>query len=214
MMDRKCVLVTGFEPFGGSLVNPSQRVVEHLAAERWTTLNLQTAILPVDGRAGPARLLQLVNALCPDVVLCLGEARRRAAISIERVALNLMDYRIADNAGQMVTDEPVVAGGPAAYFVTLPVRRMQMAVQAAGVPVELSLSAGAYLCNQVLYTLLHRLDGSTAWGGFIHLPALPEQVASGGETIPSMSLEISLRAVVAILDELQEILREDELIGA
>ncbi len=210
-MNTKRILVTGFEPFGGSAMNPSQQVVERLSGDCWPGLRLQTAILPVDGQAGPARLLQVVDDCQPDVVLCLGEASRRAVVSIERVALNLKDYRIADNAGQMVTDEPVIVGGPAAYFVTLPVRRLQAAVQSAGVPVELSLSAGAYLCNQVLYTLLHRLEGSGALGGFVHLPALPEQVAMGREMMPSMSLETSLRAVAAILDALQEMFQKDEL---
>lgn len=194
------ILLTGFEPFGGSALNPSQQVVEQLAGK--TTV--QGLVLPVDGQQAPQVLLRAVDSFRPQAVVCLGEASRRAVISIERVAINLLDYRIADNTGQIVTDLPVVPGGPAAHFVTLPVREMLRAVQAAGVPAELSLSAGAYLCNQVLYTVLHHLAGSSVLAGFVHLPALPEQVAAGSERMPSMSLEADLRAVRAILAVIEQ----------
>lgn len=195
------ILLTGFEPFGGSAVNPSQQVVQALAANPPSDIDLVTAILPVERVAGPQRLLEAVQAFQPQAVLCLGEASRRAVVSIERVALNLLDYRIPDYAGQQCQDEAVFPDGPAAYFVTLPVRAMLAAIQAAGVPAELSLSAGAYLCNQVLYTLLHT---RSVPGGFIHLPSLPEQAAAAGQNYATMSAAESEKAIRAALLAVQQ----------
>jgi pyroglutamyl-peptidase len=201
------VLLTGFEPFGGSQVNPSEQVVGRLARDGVPGVTLHSAILPVDRQGGPATLLNAVRALHPDAILCLGEATRRMAIAIERVALNLLDYRIADNAGHQAIDEPIVPDGPAAYFVTLPVRAMLAAVRAAGIPAELSLSAGAFLCNQVTYELLHyltthQLDIPT---GFVHLPALPEQVTNAYPPMPSMALETMAHGICAVIGALQAI---------
>ena len=126
-------------------------------ARPWPGRRIVCAILPVEREAGPRALIEALEQHHPDAVVCLGEASGRSGVSIERVAVNLLDFRIADNTGAQVVDQPVIADGPAAYFVTLPVRRMLAAVQAAGVPAELSLSAGAFLCNQVLYHLLHHL---------------------------------------------------------
>ena len=201
------ILVTGFEPFGGSPLNPSEQVVRalagqgELAPEPVSRAIVTTAILPVDRFRGPEALRSALERTQPDAVLCLGEAARRATLSIERVAINLMDYRIPDNAGQQVTDTPIVQGGPAAYFATLPVRAMLAAVQGAGVPVELSLSAGTYLCNQVFYELLHQLcDREPAVpAGFIHLPSLPEQASQASPPYPSMALDIMLKGVRAAL---------------
>jgi len=199
------VLLTGFEPFGGSQVNPSAQVVRTLARDGLPGVALHSAILPVDRRGGPATLLNAVRALHPDAILCLGEATRRMAISIERVAINLLDYRMADNAGHQAMDEPIVPDGPAAYFVTLPVRALLEAVRAAGIPAELSLSAGAFLCNQVTYELLHYL---TTYqfdipAGFVHLPALPEQVTNAYPPVPSMALETMVRGICAVIGALQ-----------
>ena len=121
------LLLTGFEPFGGNSVNPSEQVVRALAAlprERLPRLQLRTAVLPVDRVNGPAALVRAMNKYRPEAVLCLGEASRGIAISIERVAVNLMDYRIADSSGRQVQDELIAPDGPAAYFATLPVRAM------------------------------------------------------------------------------------------
>jgi pyroglutamyl-peptidase len=129
------------------------------------------------------------------------------AISIERVAINLLDYRMADNAGHQAIDEPIVPDGPAAYFVTLPVRAMLEAVHAAGIPAELSLSAGAFLCNQVTYELLHYLTTHQLDipAGFVHLPALPEQVTNASPPMPSMALETMVRGICAVIGALQAI---------
>ena len=195
------LLLTGFEPFGGSNRNPSEQVSRALDGQSVAGLRVQSAILPVDRQRGPDALLAAIARHRPAAVVCLGEAASRAVVSLERVAINLMDYRIADNAGNLIVDQPIIPGGPAAYFASLPLRAMQAAVLETGVAVELSLSAGTFLCNQVMYHLLHYLavNAPEVPGGFIHLPGLPEQAALAGKCSPSMSLETSLRAVRAAL---------------
>lgn len=194
-------LVTGFEPFGQSNINPSEQVVQALAGRQFEEFAVATAVLPVHRTDGPQTLLTLVQQLQPDAVVCLGEAGGRTAVSLERVAVNLLDFAIADNGGLTVQDEPIVAGGPAAYFTTLPVRTLQQAILAAGIPAELSLSAGAFLCNQVMYELLHFLGEQQLAipAGFVHLPLLPEQAASQKPLRPSMALESMVTAVATIL---------------
>jgi pyroglutamyl-peptidase len=118
----------------------------------------------------------------------VGQAGGRTDLSLERVAINVDDARIADNRGAQPIDKPVVAGGPAAYFATLPVKAMLRDIKAAGLPASLSNTAGTFVCNHVMYGLLHRLAGSEVRGGFLHIPYLPEQAARLGN-VPSMSLE-------------------------
>ena len=191
------VLLTGFEPFDNSPINPSEQVVRALVGETIPGVHLETAVLPVDVQAGPAALLQALKAAQPQAVLCLGQASRRSVIAIERVAVNLLDFRIPDNGGNQISDQPVVPGGPAAYFTTLPVRSILERLTSQGIPAQLSLSAGAYLCNQVIYTLLYRLQSQdlNIPAGFIHLPDLPEQAARKSAPGPSMSLETMIRGV-------------------
>jgi len=197
MDSKKRILLTGFEPFEGSQVNPTQQIAIALNGSCIGQSEVQSAILPVDRKAGPQTLLERMIALEPAAVLCLGEASRRVAISVERIAINWMDYRIPDNQGEQVTDLPIAPEGPAAYFSTLPVREIYEQIVAAGIPAELSLSAGAYLCNQVFYTGLHFLATHGKYNpfGFIHLPSLPEQVANSLSLYGSMSLETDLKAV-------------------
>jgi pyroglutamyl-peptidase len=199
------LLLTGFEPFGGSAINPSEQTVRVLARDGLTGIDLRVEILPVDRTRGPAQLIAATQTFQPDAILCLGEASRRLALSVERVAINLLDYRMADNGGQQVVDELIVPDGPAAYFVTLPVRALLDAVRDASVPVELSLSAGAFLCNQVTYEILHHLATHQlpTPAGFIHLPALPEQAVSREPLMPSMGLETMVRGVRAAIGAIQ-----------
>lgn len=195
------ILLTGFEPFGGSPLNPSEQVVKALQIGPPPVKELETLILPVDGGRAPGMLKAALAEHQPDAVICLGEAGR-SVISLERVAVNLLDYRIPDNSGVTVTDQPVQMDGPAAYFTTLPLRSLQTALTTSGIPCELSLTAGAYLCNQVFYTLMATLAqrGRQIPAGFIHLPSLPEQVALRGLSQPSMALEAQVRAIRVVLE--------------
>ncbi len=195
------ILLTGFEPFGNSPINPSEQVVLSLAKETFPNVKLEPEIFPVDLKKGPEILLRAFEAVQPDAVLCLGLATRRTVISIERVAVNLLDFRIPDNAGNQIVDQPVIPGAPDAYFTTLPVRKIYNELKTNGIPVELSLSAGAYLCNQITFVLLHHLQnqGLKIPAGFIHLPALPEQAAEMKGSIPSMSLETMVQGIRAAI---------------
>jgi pyroglutamyl-peptidase len=196
------ILLTGFEPFDKSPINPSEQVVQALTAETIPGVELETAILPVDSKRGPATLLQALETAQPEVVLCLGQASRRAVISIERVAVNLLNFGIPDNTGALIKDRHIDDAGPAAYFTTLPVREIFKTLKEEGIPAELSLSAGAYLCNQVIYTLLHHLEsqGLRLPAGFIHLPDLPEQSAQRTSPTPSMSLDTMTRGIRLALE--------------
>lgn len=206
MDEKKIILLTGFEPFGGSSINPSQQVALALERKILEKCQVITVILPVDRTTGPQMLLERMTCHNPVAVLCLGEASRRAAISIERIAVNWMDYRIPDNQGEQITDLQIATDGPAAYFSTLPVREIYEQILAAGIPAELSLSAGAYLCNQVFYAGLHHLvtNGKAVPFGFIHLPSLPEQAALSSLPYASMGLETSLRAIQIALDVIDQ----------
>ena len=205
---RRRVLVTGFEPFGGADENPSARLVEWLAsggggpaAGAAAGLEVVAEVLPVSAARLPPRLDALLESLRPDVVLGLGEARRAAVIRVERVAVNLLDFAIADNDGRVVRNAPVVPGGPPAYFATLPAAEVVEALRAAGVPCEASLSrTGAYLCNQMMYLALDRA-ARRARGprvGFLHVPSLPAQDTSTPDG-PAMDFSTQQRGVTAVL---------------
>ena len=183
MADALRILVTGFEPFGGSAVNPSAMAAEWLSRESAPAVEVRALILPVVGGTGPgsarATLDATLDAFPADAAIHLGEAHVRGEVSVERVAINLCDYRIADNAGALVEDVPVVNGAPDARFATLPVRPIVDAVRAAGVPAGLSMSAGTYLCNEVMFHSLERSARglSPRISGFVHVPQLEAQFA-------------------------------------
>lgn len=195
------LLITGFEPFGSFAVNPSQEVVKRLSSNGKPT-GAVTAILPVDAALAPGMITDLLLDLQPDLCLMLGQANGYTALSVERVAINLCDFRIPDNAGIQRIDEPIIPDGPAAYFSTAPVRAAVDAIRAAGIPANLSLSAGAYLCNMVYYVALHvcathRLPTRCL---FIHLPSLPVQSSADPRPGPTMALETMYAGVRAAID--------------
>lgn len=181
------VLVTGFDPFGGDALNPSWLAAQALHGRRIAGHRVMAEQLPTMFGPSLTMLRTLVRQHRPALVICLGLAAGRHAISIERIAINVNDARMADNAGEQPIDEPIVAGAPAAYFSSLPIKAMRAAIQAKGIPAEVSQTAGTFVCNQVFYGLMHLLATSRGLkatrGGFIHLPLLREQ----GE--PSMPLE-------------------------
>lgn len=189
------ILITGFEPFGDHRINPSQILVQALP-DQIEEITLHKGILPVHHDLAPVRIHELFIEYQPDAVIAFGLAAGRPKISLERVAVNLMDYSIADNAGVTIANQPINTHGPAAYFSTLPLPTLLAVLTEAGIPAEMSLSAGAYLCNQVFYTLMNEISAASTHipAGFVHLPALPEQAATAQKSIPSMSLETLLAA--------------------
>ncbi len=191
----KNVLLTGFEPFGEEAINPAWEVAHALHGQLIGNAVVHALRLPTVFATAPVALGEALETLRPDVVIALGQASGRAEISIERLAVNLIDARIADNTGQRPHDVPVRAQAPAAYFSTLPVKAIRNALRAAGHPAGLSLTAGAFVCNQVFFELQHRLAGRSVRSGFIHLPALPEQAARAQTSIPSMSLAAQIDAI-------------------
>nr|WP_210732269.1 pyroglutamyl-peptidase I [Cellulomonas denverensis] len=220
-------MLTGFEPFDGQPVNASWAAVREVAAAwpgpvdaqdpaatatpdatpaptpdagRDATPDAATLIvrrLPVSFARAPQRLAELLAEHHPDLVICVGEAGGRGRVSVERVAINVQDARIPDEDGEQPVDVPVVAGGPAAHFSSLPVKAALLAAREAGVPAEVSNTAGTFVCNAIAYALadqLTRMPG--ARGGFVHVPRLPEQVAGGA---PALDAARSARGITAVL---------------
>jgi len=191
----KTVLLTGFEPFNGADVNPSWEAAR--ALDGWSGPGFQVVAreLPcVFGRANLA-LFDAIDALQPDIVIALGQAGGRNEISVERVALNVDDASMPDNAGQQPLDATIADGGPAAYFSTLPIKAIVRALRLRGFPAGVSQTAGTFVCNHVFYGLMQHAQGRQLKGGFIHVPFLPEQVADRTEPTPSMALNDIIDAV-------------------
>lgn len=204
------ILLTGFEPFGEHTINPSQILVQALP-DQIEDIILLKGILPVHHDLALIKLRELVREHQPNAVIAFGLAAGRAKISLERVAVNLMDYSIADNAGVSIANQPISAHGPAAYFSTLPLPTLLAMLTEAGIPAEMSLSAGAYLCNQVFYTLMCEITSAKTPvpAGFIHLPALPQQAAASDKSFPSMNLEMMVAAARLMITILAQPPAED-----
>lgn len=176
------VLLTGFEPFDLDAVNPSWEAVRQLDGMLLEAdVQIVARRLPCAFATAGECLLGLIDQLRPAMVIATGLGPGRSDISIERVAINVNDARIPDNLGEQPVDTPVVEGGPAAYFSTLPIKAMVNAVREAGIGASVSQTAGTFVCNQVFYVLQHALAGTAVRSGFIHVPYLPEQVASAGQ---------------------------------
>jgi len=174
------VLLTGFEPFDGATDNPSWEAARALDGETVAGHRIVGVRLPVVFGDALAALREAIARTQPALVVCLGVAAKRSAISIERIAINVDDARIPDNAGNQPFDAPVVAHGPVAYFSTLPIKAMLHALEAAQVPAEISQTAGTYVCNHVFYGLMHELASRPELrGGFIHVPPSAEDAAHG-----------------------------------
>jgi pyroglutamyl-peptidase len=191
------IILTGFEAFNGSKINPSAEVVNHFSEDSFPGHKLIRRILPVDSSLAVDWLKKTILDQQPDIIIMVGEASLRSVVSIEKMAINWMDFRIADNAGNQIIDSPVVKEGPDGIFSTLPVTTIYSALKTEGIPVEISLSAGAFLCNQLFYTGLFyaRFFDNKSLCGFIHLPPLPEQIVAKDSTTPSMSFDLSQKAI-------------------
>ena len=189
------LLITGFDPFGGATVNPSWDAVVKLPEKigNWMLCKLQ--IPTVFGLAAQT-VLEKAQEVNPAAILCLGVAAGRSAVTPERIGINVRSARIPDNHGNQPKDQPVIPHGPDGLFSTMPVRAMAAAIEETGLPGAVSNTAGTFVCNDVLYTLLHHYHGTGVKVGFLHVPQLPEQ----GD--PSLPLADTIRAITAAIEAL------------
>lgn len=196
----RVVLLTGFAPFGGETVNPSWQAVQVLHGRTIAGHRIATRRLPVEFGASLKELRAAIRETKPSLVLCVGQAGGRASMSLERVAINVDDARIPDNAGARPIDTEIVAGGPAAYFTGLPIKAMLAALLDAGIPAEVSQTAGTYVCNHVFYGLMHALRHRKLRGGFVHIPYSPEQAAHhpGAPSLPVETVSQGLRIALKV----------------
>lgn len=204
------ILITGFEPFGGMTANPTQQIVEAMRDHAVPGVELHTAVLPVEYDECRRVVLGHIDRLGPDAVIACGLAAGRTAVTPERIAVNVKDtasdQAIADNAGNRPQDQPI-SDGPDGLFSTLPIRAVQQALAAAGIPSAISNTAGTYICNNTMYGILDhlRLEGSQTLAGFIHFPA-STQMAAVDPRLPSLPLEVMERALLIAVETVAEYL--------
>ncbi|RFB75019.1 pyroglutamyl-peptidase I [Methylovirgula sp. 4M-Z18] len=193
----RTILVTGFEPFGGETINPSWEAARQLDGWVYQGAKVVARQMPCVFGAAYDALAAALREVAPQIVICVGQASNRSDFSVERIAINIDDARIPDNAGRQPVDVPVVADGPAAYFSSLPIKAIVQAVRAAGIPASMSQTAGTYVCNHLFYAACHlratRYDGLRK-AGFIHVPLSPEQAAHHAGHA-SMSIDTVARAL-------------------
>ncbi|MBX7193929.1 MAG: pyroglutamyl-peptidase I [Sandaracinaceae bacterium] len=207
------VLVTGFEPFGGEPINPSWLAVQALDGETIADATVSARCLPCVFEHAFATLEREIDALEPELVVCVGQAGGRDAITLERVAINVDDASIPDNAGAQPIDAPIAEEGPVGYWSSLPIKAIVAAIREAGLPAKVSQTAGTFVCNHVFYALmraLSRRDGVR--GGFVHVPYVPEQAARH-EGAPSLPLEDQVRALRIALEVSLGVQRDAHLAG-
>lgn len=199
-MGRK-ILVTGFQPFGGESMNPAWEAVRRLPDTIGDATVTKVEIPVVFGK-GPEAVERAIDEVSPDLALCVGQAGGRAKVTPEFVGINYADARIPDNDGNQPVAERIVEGGPDAYFATLPVKAMVQAMNEAGVPAEVSYTAGTYVCNDVMYSLLHALATRHPGvrGDFLHVPYATEQATHLPASTPSMSVDDMARGIAVALE--------------
>jgi pyroglutamyl-peptidase len=192
----KTILLTGFEPFGGSKINPSIEACKPLDGREYNGYRVKVVEIPLRFHEVRPSLIKAIKETEPAAVLCTGQAGS-SMIRLERVTFNVADARIAYNCGKKPVDEPIVEEWPVAYFSTLPLRKMLAAIEAEKLPVAISNSAGTFGCNHIFYDLMHYIEENELGvpGGFIHVPSLPEQAMK--KLGPSMSLDLIVKALDA-----------------
>jgi pyroglutamyl-peptidase len=193
----KKLLLTAFEAFGGEGINPSLEAARQIEKIDFAEAHVRVAELPVDRYRAVDIALDLIRASRPEIVIMLGEAGARYRINPERVAINIDDFRIPDNAGNQPKDETIIEGAPVGYFSTLPIRAITDRIVAAHIPAAISNSAGAHLCNRLFYSVMHEIASERLpiLAGFIHLPYLHDQAISKYPDVPSLSRESIVEAV-------------------
>ncbi len=194
----KKLLITGFEPFGGENINPSWEAIVRLPSAI-NGYSLSKLLLPVVFGKGAEKVIKAAEEICPDVILCIGQAGGRNAVTPELVGINLRHSTVPDNSGYQPIDKPIIEGGATAYFSTLPVRRIAEAINASGVPSKVSYTAGAYVCNDVIYTLLAHFESSKTRVGFIHIPYCTEQNKE-----PSMNLSDIIKGLTVAIENIDD----------
>ena len=202
MPDRGVVLLTGFEPFGGDLINPSALIADRLHDTEFGGVRVVSTCLPVDISRLPGEIDRLLDGPPPRAIINLGLAAGRTAVAIERVAVNALDFGVPDNSGQQVRDRPIVPSGPAAYLSRLPLRQSVDRLKSRRIPAYISDTAGLYLCNACMYLVLDAL-AERAWdvpAGFVHVPYIPEQTAQQDAPRASMPLELLTNATAVLIE--------------
>jgi len=195
------ILVTGFEPFGGETINPSWEVVKQLEGMIIDDCRVVTRQLPCVFGESLTVLNAAIDELNPAVVIAVGQAGGRVDITVERVGINVDDARIPDNRGQQPIDVAIVPGGPAAWFSSLPIKAMVAAMREKGIPASVSQTAGTFVCNHVMYGLLHKIcENAEMKGGFIHIPYLPEQAAAhaGAPSMAAQTVKEALEIAITV----------------
>lgn len=190
------ILLTGFEPFGGEATNPALESVMKLDGRKVGNYTIVARRVPTVFDESIASLQEYMKDLNPSLVICVGQAGGRPDITLERVAINVNDARIADNKGQQPIDTPVIEDGPVGYWSTLPIKAIVKTMRDNGIPASVSQTAGTFVCNHIFYGLMQLLEktGNSVRGGFIHIPYLPEQAAAHPGQ-PSMSLDTIVKGL-------------------
>ena len=201
------IIVTGFDPFGGETINPSIECVKALPEiEGVELIRLE---LPTVFKESAKRLNEVINDVKPDAVLSVGQAGGRAGITMERIAINVDDARIPDNISQQPIDEEIQVEGEAAYFSTLPIKRIVKAIREAGISAEVSNSAGTFVCNHIMYQSLFAATKADKpfKAGFMHIPFIPEQTTDK----PSLPLEESTKALQIAIETIRDYLNDEDI---
>ncbi|MES2463536.1 MAG: pyroglutamyl-peptidase I [Armatimonadota bacterium] len=196
------ILLTAFEPFGGERINPSLEAARALENLHFEHARIEIAVLPVARFQAEALAIEQLRAAQPDVVLMLGQAGRRSQVTPERVAINVDDFPIPDNAGNQPRGEPIIPEGPVGYFSSLPIQAMVDELKKASIPAAISNTAGTYLCNRLFYRVMHCIAAEQLpiRAGFIHVPFLHEQTIDKSTDAPSLSRETIFEAVRILID--------------
>ena len=200
----KKILLCAFDPFGGEPINPALEAVKLVKCDGAVLEKLE---LPTVFGKSVERAVAKIDELLPDAVIMIGQAGGRDKITPERVAINISDARIADNEGNVPCDEPIAENAPAAYFSTLPIKTIVAALEKEGIPSAVSNSAGTFVCNHLMYGVLHHIstNGLSTPAGFIHIPYIPEQTTDK-PSAPSMPLDTAVRGIETIVSCVADII--------